>query len=951
MIGQTISHYRISEKLGGGGMGVVYKGEDTRLDRTVALKFLPEDLARDPQALERFRREAKAASALNHPNICTVYDIGEQDGEHFIAMEFLDGETLKHRIEGKALPVEDVLDLGIQIAEGLDAAHAKGIIHRDIKPTNIFVTKRGHAKILDFGLAKLNSVRSVGVSAMPTVTAEELLTSPGSAVGTIAYMSPEQARGEELDARTDLFSFGAVLYEMATSRMAFSGNTAAVVHDAILNRAPTPAARVNPDISPELERIVTKALEKDRKLRYQHAADLRSDLQRLKRDTESARLPAATSIAATAGIGMRRLIGKRWKVVVPALLAVVVLAAGAYFHFRRAPLLTERDTIVLADFTNTTGDPVFDGTLRQGLAVQLEQSPFLSLISESHVQQTLRLMAQSADARLTPEIARELCQRAGSKAYIGGSIASLGSQYVLGLKAVNCRTGDSLAQEQATADGKERVLKALGEAAAKLRAKLGESLSTVQKFDTPIEQATTPSLEALQAYSLATEKDLEGETVASLPFFKRAIQLDPNFAMAYVGLGYTYGDLGERSLAVENFKKAYDLRGRVSEREKLFIESAYYWIAIGDLQRARQTEEVLEQIYPRDVWPPNDLSLIYGQIGEHEKALAEAREAARRDPTSGLIYATLSSAYLNLNRFEEAQATAEDGQAKKLDSPYLHFLLYDLAFLQNNPAGMAKQVAWSVGKPGVEDVLLNVEADTVAYSGRLEKARDFSRRAVASAERAEEKETAANYEADAALREALFGIAAEAGQRAAAALGLSTGRDVQYRAALALALAGDAARAQALADDLAKRFPEDTAVQFNYLPTLRAQLALKHNDAPKAIEALRAAAFYELGAPAPGAVFNFVSLYPVYVRGEAYLAAHKGSEAAAEFQKILDHRGIVLNEPIGALAHLGLARAYALQGDTAKARTKYQDFFTLWKAADPDIPILKEAKAEYEKLK
>jgi eukaryotic-like serine/threonine-protein kinase len=516
---------------------------------------------------------------------------------------------------------------------------------------------------------------------------------------------------------------------------------------------------------------------------------------------------------------------------------------------------------------------------------------------------------------------------------------------------VNCRTGDSLAQEQATADGKERVLKALGEAAAKLRAKLGESLTTVQKFDTPVEQATTPSLEALQAYSLGTEKDLEGETVASLPFFKRAIQLDPNFAMAYVGLGYKYGDLRERSLAVENFKKAYDLRGRVSEREKLVIESAYYWIAIGDLQRARQTEEVLEQIYPRDVWPPNDLSLIYGQIGEHEKALAEAQEAARRDPTSGLIYATLSSAYLNLNRFEEAQATAEDGQAKKLDSPYLHFLLYDLAFLQNNPAGMAKQVAWSVGKPGVEDVLLNVEADTVAYSGRLEKARDFSHRAVASAERAEEKETAANYEADAALREALFGITAEARQRAAAALGLSTGRDVQYRAALALALAGDAARAQALADDLAKRFPEDTAVQFNYLPTLRAQLALKHNDAPKAIEALRAAARYELGAPAPGAVFNFVSLYPVYVRGEAYLAADKGSEAAAEFQKILDHRGIVLNEPIGALAHLGLARAYALSGDTAKSRTAYQDFFALWKDADHDIPILQQAKAEYAKLK
>jgi eukaryotic-like serine/threonine-protein kinase len=953
MIGQTISHYRILEKLGGGGMGVVYKAQDTRLDRTVALKFLPEDLARDPQALERFRREAKAASALNHPNICTVYDIGEQDGEHFIAMEFLDGETLKRRIEGKALPVEDVLDLGIQIAEGLDAAHAKGIIHRDIKPTNIFVTKRGHAKILDFGLAKLNSVRSVGVSAMPTVTAEELLTSPGSAVGTIAYMSPEQARGEELDARTDLFSFGAVLYEMATSRMAFSGNTAAVVHDAILNRAPTPAARVNPDISPELKRIVTKALEKDRKLRYQHAADLRSDLQRLKRDTESARLPAATSIAATAGIGVRRLIGKRWKVVVPALLAVVVLAAGAYFHFRRAPLLTEKDTIVLADFTNTTGDAVFDGALRQGLAVQLEQSPFLSLISEQRIEQTLRLMGQPPDARLTPKIARDLCRRTGSAAVLDGSIAQIGTQYSLILKAVNCSSGESLASTEAQASDKNHVLDALGKAASEIRNKLGESLSTVQKFDTPVERATTPSLEALQAYSLGRQMmTRKGDSAAAVPFYQRAIRLDPKFAMAYASLGVDYSNLGEASLAAETTQKAYELREGLSEREDFYIESHYYHYVTGDLEKARQVYELFAQAYPRDTVPPVNLGAIYFVMGQYDKALAEDRQALRLDPGSGGLYAMLVECYITLNRVQEAQATAEEAQVEKADSPVLRLNLYRLAFVQNDAAGMAQQVAWARGKPGAEDVLLASEADTAAYFGQLGKARELSRRAVASAGRAEERQTAGNYEADAALREALFGNVAEARQRVAAALRLSRGRDVQFGAALTLALVGDAARAQSLAGDLAKQLPEDTLAQFNYLPTVRAQLALIHNDASKAIGALQPVSPYEFGELGTTHYGAFSpALYPVYVRGEAYLAAHRGNEATAEFQKILDHRGVVLNEPIGALAHLGLARAYAMQGDTAKARAAYQDFLTLWKDADPDIPILREAKGEYAKLK
>jgi serine/threonine protein kinase/Flp pilus assembly protein TadD len=941
LIGQTVSHYRILEKLGGGGMGVVYKAEDMRLHRAVGLKFLPAELLHDSAALERFRREAQAASALNHPNICTIYDIGEQDGQHFIAMEFLDGETLKHRISGKPLPLDQMLELAIQIADALRAAHAQGIIHRDIKPANLFVTKLGNAKILDFGLAKVVPTgTNVGVSEMPTATGAEYLTSPGATMGTIAYMSPEQACGEELDARTDLFSFGAVLCEMATGRMAFPGNSAAVICEAILNRAPVSALQINQSLPPKLEEIIGKALEKDRKLRYQSAADIRTDLQRLRRDTESARLPATENPATTA------IFGKHWKLTVASAAATVVaLAAGSYFYFHRAPKLTDKDTIVLADFTNTTGDPVFDGTLRQGLSVQLEQSPFLSIIPDQQIQQTLQMMDQPAEAKLTPEIARELCQRTRSAAVLDGSITQIGAPYLLTLKAVNCSNGESLASTEAHASDKSHVLDALGKAASEIRTKLGESLSTVQKLDTPINEATTSSLEALKAFSLSSRTQSSNEAI---PLLKRATELDPNFAMAYLWLGGNYSNLGEKSLAAENTRKAYNLRERVSEREKLYIESQYNYFVTGDLEKAREAYEVLAQLYPRDDAAPNNLGLIYQQFGQYEKNLAEMRESLRRAPKNPVSYSNLINAYLYVNRLEDARATAGEAQARKLDGPELHEVLYGLAFLQNDAAGMTQHRAWSAGKPGVEDVLLESEADTAAYSGRLEKARENSRRAVASAEKAGEKETAAGYEAEAALREALFGNRVEAQLRAGVALGLSTGRDVQYGAALALAMAGDAARALALEDDLAKRFPEDTIVQFNYLPTVWAQLALTRNDSSKAIEVLQAVAPYELGIPGAGAFTP--ALYPVHVRGEAYLSALQGSKAAAEFQKMLDCRGVVQNEPIGALANLGLARAYALQGDTTKAKKSYQDFLTLWKDADPDIPILIAAKAEYAEL-
>jgi len=955
MIGQTISHFRIIEKLGAGGMGVVYKALDTRLDRPVALKFLPDNMAEDSQALERFRREAHAASALNHPGICTIYDIGEELHRPFIAMEFIDGESLRQHTHGHPLPLEQIVDLGIQIADALDVAHSEGIIHRDIKPSNVFVTKRGQAKLLDFGLAKLVVKDLLPLDAEDS--SSKLIQDPLSIVGIIsgtpAYMSPEHVRGDDLDRRTDIFALGLLLYEMATGRQAFSGKTGGAIIESILTRTPPCVRTVNPQIPLQLEEIINRCLDKDRNLRYPTAAAVRSDLQQLKRVSESgqitspAALPSAAILATTPPV---RRFG--WKVAAGAALLVTILAfAGWLYSTRRAHALTQLDTIVLADFINKTGDPIFDDTLRQGLAAQLQQSPFLSLISEQRIQPILRLMGLPPDSKLSPSIAGDLCQRAGSKAYLTGTISSLGSQYVIGVTAVNCQTGDYLAQEQVTADGKENVLKALGEASTKLRKELGESLKTVQKLDTPIEQATTPSLEALQAYSLG-RKTMQGKAdfAAAVPLFERSIELDPNFAMAYATLGTTYHNLGEKILAAKNTQKAYVLRTRVSEWEKFYIESHYHHFVTGDLEKARQVYELWAQIYPREQVPPINLGVIYQTLGQHDKSLTQFREALRLSPADSLNFGNLVLADIHLNRLDEARTTANEALAKNLDSADLRVYLYQLAFLRNNLPGMAQQVSWTAGKPGKENIMLYLEAATAAYSGKLTAAREFSRKAATSAARANEKEMAAGCESAAALWEALYGNASEARQRAGGTLAQSNGRDAQFVAAIALALIGDSARAQALAEDLQKRFPEDTIVRFNYLPTLRAQLALAvPNDGAKAVSTLTAASQYELGVP--GSSTFWANLYPVYIRGEAFLAALQGTQAAAEFQKILDWPGVVVNEPIAALAHLELARSYALAGDVVRSRAAYQDFLTLWKDADPDIPILKQAKAEYAKLK
>jgi tetratricopeptide (TPR) repeat protein/predicted Ser/Thr protein kinase len=939
MIGQTISHYRVLRKVGSGGMGVVYEAEDLKLHRRVALKFLTQGVAADSTALRRFEREAQAASALNHPNICTIYEVEEYDRQPLIVMELLEGESLKERIRKGPIPTEELLGFGIQISDALEAAQIKGIIHRDIKPGNIVVVGRGRVKILDFGLAKMLSRPLV-----EDEIGEESLTHEGVIPGTTAYMSPEQVQGEEIDGRSDLFSLGVVLYELATGQRPFAKKNRVLTMDAILHAQPPAPTTLNSQLPAGLDTIICRALEKDRERRYQHAADLRSDLLGLKLATESGTRTVISAVPA-ATHPKRHIAG--WMMALSAGVVAIVVAFGVFFYSHRATALTERDTIVLADFDNKTGDPVFDDTLRQALVVDLEQSPFLNVLSDRKVSAILRLMGRSPDQPLAGEVARELCQRAGSKAMLVGSISSLGSEYIIGLNTINCTTGDTLVAQQARASEKGAVLKSLDDSASRIRAKLGESLASVEKFATPIEEATTSSLEALKAYSMGRRALYEKGNAAALPFYRRAVELDPNFALAYRALSAAYDNLGQTTRASENAKKAFELRERVSERERYAIEASYYSYSTGELEKANQVYELWKESYPRDYLAIGNLGDNHMRLGQWEKALRETQDSIRLEPNLSQTHSNLAWMQLALNQTDQARTTIRQALAHNMDDYLLRLALYQVGLFSGNTQAAQQQLAWAAERPQEGDWLLSAQSDTEAYFGRLSKAREFSQHAIDSAAHFDAKETAALWQVNAALREAEFGNTGPAQRNALAAVARAPGKEVRSLAGLALARGGDAAQAHKLAESLNKDFPLDTIVQGYWLPSIRAAIEIDRKDSTTALEILQAAAPYELGQCEP---FQVGMLYPIYLRGQAYLLARQGKEAAAEFKKIIDHRGIVLNFPLGALARVGLGRAYVLQSDSANARSTYQEFITLWKDADLDIPILKQAKAEYAKL-
>jgi serine/threonine protein kinase/tetratricopeptide (TPR) repeat protein len=952
-------------------MGEVYLAQDTKLDRKVALKILPAEVATRPDRMKRFVQEAKTASALNHPNIITIYEIEQIDSVDFIATEFIDGETLRARMRNTSpLKLGEVLDVAIQTASALSAAHAAGIVHRDVKPENVMLRRDGIVKVLDFGLAKL--AERLPTDSVDTETATKVLvkTEPGVVLGTAAYMSPEQARGLAVDARTDIFSLGAVIYELVAGQAAFGGATKSDLIVALLEREPPPLARFSPEAPAELERIVMKALAKDLDERFQTAKDLLIDLKRLKQKldvaaeiertvppefratpstssgqstlaTASRAAPATTRASAAHASSAEFIVSgiKAHKLAAAITLAILTVATVAFFVFRsRAPALTEKDTILLTDFDNKTGDAVFDGTLKRALAVSLRQSPFLNLFADDRVRETLRLMNRSPEETVTPTIGREICQRQGLKAMLTGSIASLGRNYVINLEAVNAQTGEVLASEQSEAEGKEQVLRSLGEAATQLREKLGESLSSIQKFS--LEQVTTSSLEALKAYSLGAEQNVKGKYFESISSLKHAIELDPNFASAYSLLAGNYTGTNQPGLAAEAARKAFELRERVSEREKLLIADQYYSKETGELNKAIEALELCLQTYPRDEDARHNLGYRYSLIGQDEKAIEQYREALRLNPNLGITRTNLSLSLMRLNRFEEAKAMGEQVIGQKFDSVSIHRYLYHLAFIHGDTAAMQQHVDWASGRPGEYNHLL-WQAGAAVFAGQWQKARELTNRAADLAEQRKLQEEAGNSVASNAEWAAVLGQCQQSRAEIARAAALPRTPLSFFRAGIALALCGDAAQAQAQNDEAVKQYPKNTLANEAYLPLVRAELEIQRGNRTQAIQMLQAVSRYES-----------VSFYHQnYLRGQAYLGERNGAEAAREFQTILDHRGWSPLSPLYPLAHLGLARAAVLQGDTAKARKEYQDFLALWKDADADLPILIEAKKEYEKLK